>query len=195
MLELGHVLLGRCVLRERPRQHEFRFEHCAGAFDHAVQRGSHPADHRMAHPALDIFDHLPGRPLVPLSVQGFSREPELDEQIARQVLWLGLAPFFAPEAEQSGLIVAHNDPDVRASNKVAAVNCMPSVRGIIKHCVLRCFAYRSRCCCRAGWALPYGWSWPRNFDSERRLDRPDVPMWDDPQLSEGRYRGYPVTTR
>jgi hypothetical protein len=68
----------------------------------------------------------------------------LDEEIAGQVLRLGLAPFFAPEAEQSGLIAAHDNPSVRATNKVAAVNGMPSFRGIIKHCVLRCFAYRSR---------------------------------------------------
>ena len=81
VLELGHVLLRRCLLRERPRQHEFRFEHCAGAFDHAVQRRRHPAEHRVAHPALDIFDHLPGRALVPLPVQGFGREPELDERL------------------------------------------------------------------------------------------------------------------
>ena len=99
VLELGHVLLRRCLLRERPRQHEFRFEHCAGAFDHAVQRRRHPAEYRVAHPALDIFDHLPARALVPLAVQGFSREPQLDEKIAGQVLRLGLAPFFAPEAE------------------------------------------------------------------------------------------------
>src|SRR5499427_7693168 len=43
MLELGHVLLRRCLLRERPRQHEFSFKHCAGAFDDAVQRRRHPA--------------------------------------------------------------------------------------------------------------------------------------------------------
>ena len=38
---------------------------------------------------LDI-DHLPGRALVPLPVQVFGREPELDDEIARQVL--GSAP-------------------------------------------------------------------------------------------------------
>ena len=51
VLELGHVLLRRCLLRERPRQHEFAFEHRAGAFDDAVQRRRHPADHRVPHPA------------------------------------------------------------------------------------------------------------------------------------------------
>jgi hypothetical protein len=78
---------------------------------------------------LWIFDHLPGRALVPLPVQVFSREPQLDDEITGQVLRLGLAPFFSPEAEQSGLIAAHDDPDVRASNEVAAINGMPSFRG------------------------------------------------------------------
>ena len=48
---------------------------------------------------MDIFDDLPRRAFVPLPVQMFGREPELDEEIAGQVLRLGLAPFFAPEAE------------------------------------------------------------------------------------------------
>ena len=66
----------------------------------------------MADPALDIFDDMPRRALIPLPVQVFSREPQLDDEIAGQVLRLGLAPFFAPEAEQSGLIGAHDDPDI-----------------------------------------------------------------------------------
>src|SRR5262249_50921141 len=184
VLELGHVLLRRRLLRERPRQHEFGFEYGAGAFDDAVQRGSHPADHRMAHPALDIFDHLPGRPLVPLSVQVFSREPQLDDEIAGEVLRLGLAPFFAPEAEQSGLIAAHDDPDVRASNKVAAVNGMPSFRGIIKHCVLRGFAYRSR----GWWPSGSGLAVRMELEAEFRFRVP-TPVADDPQPREA------VTTR
>ena len=85
---------------------------------HAVQRRRHPAEHRVAHPALDVFDPCPVVALVPLPVQGFSREPELDDEIAGQVFRLGLAPFFAPEAEQSGLIAAHDNPGVRAANKV-----------------------------------------------------------------------------
>src|SRR5262249_60711312 len=97
----------------------------------------------MANPALDIFDHLPGRALVPSSIEVFGREPELDDEIAGEVLGLDLAPFFAPEAEQSGLIAAHDDLDVRAANEVAAAYFMSGFRGIIKHCVFRVFAYRS----------------------------------------------------
>ena len=63
---------------------------------------------------------LPGRALVPLPVEGFGREPELDDEIAGQVFRLGLAPFFAPEAEQGGLIAAHDDPGVRATDEGTA---------------------------------------------------------------------------
>src|SRR5262249_29463138 len=79
VLELGHVPLCCHLLRERPGQHEFGFEHRAAAFDDAIQRGSHPADHRVANPALDIFEHLPGCALVPTSIEGLSREPKLHE--------------------------------------------------------------------------------------------------------------------
>jgi hypothetical protein len=48
---------------------------------------------------LDIFDDMPRRPLEPLPVQVFSRESQLDDEIAGQVLRLGLAPFFTPKAE------------------------------------------------------------------------------------------------
>ena len=51
----------------------------------AVQRRSHPADHRVADPALDIFDGLPGCSLVPVPVEVFGREAELDDQIAGEV--------------------------------------------------------------------------------------------------------------
>ena len=71
----------------------------------------------MAHPALDICDHLPGRALVPLPVQGFSREPELDEEIAGQVFGFRLASLLPPEALQGGLVVAHDGPGVGAADE------------------------------------------------------------------------------
>ena len=62
--------------------------------DDPVQRRSHPADYRVADPALDISDDLPGRALVPLPIEVLSREPQLDEQIARMVLRLQLRLVF-----------------------------------------------------------------------------------------------------
>src|SRR6516164_741072 len=81
VLELGHVLLRRRLFRKRPGEHELGLEHRAGAFDGAVQRGCHPADHWMTDPALDIFDHLPGRAFEPAPIEAFGREPKLDEQV------------------------------------------------------------------------------------------------------------------
>ena len=71
----------------------------------------------MPQPMLDAFDRLPGVALVPMPVEGFSHEPELDDEVAGQVLRLGLAPFLAPEADQARFIVAHNDAGVGAADK------------------------------------------------------------------------------
>ena len=71
----------------------------------------------MPQPMLDAFDRLPGVALVPMPVEGFSHEPELDDEVAGQVLRLGLAPFLAPEADQGRLIGAHDDAGVRAAYK------------------------------------------------------------------------------
>ena len=79
----------------------------------------------MPQPMLDAFDRLPGVALVPMPVEGFSHEPELDDEVAGQVLRLGLAPFLAPQADQGGFIVAHDDPGVGAADEEAPVqlNC------------------------------------------------------------------------
>ena len=52
----------------------------------------------MHEPMLNAFDGLPGIALVPLSVERFSHQAELDDEVAGEVLRLGLAPFLAPEA-------------------------------------------------------------------------------------------------
>jgi hypothetical protein len=109
------VLLRRGLFRKRPRQHEFGFEQRAVALDDAVQRRSHPADHRMADPALDIPDDLSGCALVPLPIEELSPEPELHEQIAGKVFRFRLASLLSPEALQGGLVVSHNNPGIRAA--------------------------------------------------------------------------------
>ena len=69
---------------------------------------------------MDIFDDLPRRALVPLPVQVFGREPELDEQIARQVFRFRLAALLPPEALQGGLVVAHDGPGVGAADEAVS---------------------------------------------------------------------------
>jgi hypothetical protein len=70
---------------------------------------------------LDAFDHLPGVALVPMPVEGFSHDPELDDEVAGQVLRLGLAPFLAPQAYQGGFIVTHDDADVGAADESPSI--------------------------------------------------------------------------
>jgi hypothetical protein len=59
MLELRHVLLGRGLFRERPRQHEFGLEYRSATLDDAVEGSSHPRNGRMLHVSLDVGDVPP----------------------------------------------------------------------------------------------------------------------------------------
>ena len=54
VLQLGHMLFGRPLFGERPRQHEFRLKNRPGSLDHAVQGRGHPAQYGMPHAALDL---------------------------------------------------------------------------------------------------------------------------------------------
>jgi hypothetical protein len=73
----------------------------------------------MADPLLDVCDNPPGVGLVPAAVQLLGGKAELHNQVAGEVLWVYLAAFFAPQPQQSGLIVAHDDPGVRAADEVS----------------------------------------------------------------------------
>jgi hypothetical protein len=117
VLELRHMLLGRGFFRKRPGQHEFGLEHRPAAGDNAVEGRTHPPEHWMAPPMLDAFDRLPGVALEPMPIKNFSHESELDDEVAGQVLGLGFALFFPPQAEQGGFIVAHDDPGVGAADE------------------------------------------------------------------------------
>jgi hypothetical protein len=54
-------------------------------------------------------------------VEAFGHEPELDDEVAGEVLRLEIAPLFLPEAKEGGLICAHDDAGVRAADKGAPV--------------------------------------------------------------------------
>jgi hypothetical protein len=68
---------------------------------------------------LDVLDHMPGISFEPLPVEILY--PELDAPISGEVLWLDFPSLLLPPADQGGLIVAHDDAGVRASDEVAAV--------------------------------------------------------------------------
>jgi hypothetical protein len=72
----------------------------------------HPGNGRMLDAALHVGDASAGVALVPGAVEFFGRGPKLDNEVARQVLRLGLPPLLAPELDQGGFVPAHNDPGV-----------------------------------------------------------------------------------
>jgi hypothetical protein len=69
----------------------------------------------------DVALHVPDLPagvaLVPGAIELLSCAPKLHDEVAREVLRLGLAPFLAPEPDQGGFIGAHDDAGVRAPYK------------------------------------------------------------------------------
>jgi hypothetical protein len=70
---------------------------------------------------LDVADDLTGIELVPAPVEVLGDGSELDDEIAGEVLRLGLAAFFAPEPKQGQLVIAHDDPSVRPPDETAAI--------------------------------------------------------------------------
>jgi hypothetical protein len=64
----SYMFTRRRFLRERPGQHEFGLEHCAGCLDPAVQRCGHPAERRMPDLPLDIGDDPPSIGLIPTPI-------------------------------------------------------------------------------------------------------------------------------
>ena len=56
-----------------------------------------------------------------MAVEGFGGHPELDDKVAEEVLGLELTPFLAPEAQQGRLVIAYDDPSVRAANETAPI--------------------------------------------------------------------------
>ena len=61
---------------------------------------------------LNIAKNLTSIGLIPAPVQLLSGEAKLDDEIARKVLRLDLAPLFPPESEEGSLVVAHDNPGV-----------------------------------------------------------------------------------
>jgi hypothetical protein len=73
----------------------------------------------MPDPALHVADLPAGVALVPGAVELLSGGPELHDEVAGQVLRLGLAPFLPPKADQGGFIAAHDGPGVGSTDETA----------------------------------------------------------------------------
>ena len=121
MLQLRHVLGHSGLFRERPGQHELGLKHRAGSLHHAVQGCRHPPLYGMENLPLHLGHGLAGIAFVPAPVEVFGDRAELDDQVAGQVLRLDLAALLAPQAEQGGFVVAHDDPGVGAAKKGATI--------------------------------------------------------------------------
>jgi hypothetical protein len=115
------MLFGGALLREAPGQHEFGLEYRPGALYKAIQGGGHPADYRVLDPPLDILDDLAGVSLVPAPVEVLRDRPELDGQVVRKILWVGLPAFLAPQTQQAGFVAAHDDAGIRAADEPTAI--------------------------------------------------------------------------
>jgi hypothetical protein len=135
VLQLRHVLLGCGFLRERPRQHELGLEHGIAALNPAIQRGPHPAQRGVTDFFLDIADHLAAIGLVPAAIKVLGGDPELDHEIARQVLWLDFPALLPPQSDERLLITAHNDPGVGAADEGA-----PPANGSFPHGIFHVLA-------------------------------------------------------
>jgi hypothetical protein len=74
---------------------------------------------------LDIGKDLAAIDLIPAAVQVLGRKAELNNEIARKVLRLDFAPLLPPQPDQRLLVIAHNDPGIRAANKRAPLGSFP----------------------------------------------------------------------
>ena len=71
--------------------------------------------------ALHVSDLSAGASLVPGAIELLSRHSELHDKVARQIFRLGLAALLAPQVHQSGFIIAHDDPGVRAADERTSI--------------------------------------------------------------------------
>ena len=71
----------------------------------------------MLEPPLDRGDGLASVALVPMPVERFGNHSELDDKVARKVFRRSFAALLAPEAEEGGLVIAHDDLGVRAADE------------------------------------------------------------------------------
>ena len=71
---------------------------------------------------LNIRNDLAGVGFIPAPIEVFGYDAELDDEITGQVLRFDLAALFAPEPQQCRLIITHDNPSIRPSDKVTATD-------------------------------------------------------------------------
>jgi hypothetical protein len=81
---------------------------------------------RMLDPALDVGYGTLSVPFVPVPIQRFSGDAQLDNEIVAEMLWLALAALFPPKADQRRLVPTHDYPGIRAAKESPAVRFVRS---------------------------------------------------------------------
>jgi hypothetical protein len=66
----------------------------------------------MPDPALGILEDLPGIALVPVPIERLGLDPELNNEVPREVLRFNLASLFAPEPNQGRFVPTNDDSGV-----------------------------------------------------------------------------------
>ena len=115
------IYLSAAASSENDQGNELGFKDCPGRFDPSIERSRHPAQHRTAYLPLHIRKDLTSIGLIPASVQLLGGNAKLDDDIAGQVLRLDLAALLSPQSQEGGLVLARDDPSVRAADEVAAI--------------------------------------------------------------------------
>ena len=68
-----------------------------------------------------LSDPMAGLALIPGPIELLGHQPELDDQLARQIGRLDLAALFLPQPDQGRLVAAHDDAGVGAADEVLTV--------------------------------------------------------------------------
>ena len=87
----------------------------------------------MANVVLDRLDGLPRIALVPEAVERLGDSSKLDCEVAGEVLRLGFAPLFMPEANEGGLVRTHDDTGIRAADEGLAISKFSKSRWFSYH--------------------------------------------------------------
>jgi predicted nucleic acid-binding protein len=58
----------------------------------------------------------------PVAVERFGNHPELDDEVAGEVLGLDFAALFPPQVEERAFVVTHDGAGIRTTDEVAAIS-------------------------------------------------------------------------
>jgi hypothetical protein len=75
----------------------------------------------MADARLSVSNGLTCVALVPTAVELLRDGTELNNKIARKILTLDLAAFFAPETDEIFFMITHDDTGIRSANEIPAI--------------------------------------------------------------------------